>query len=78
MEQSDIEKSLIALAEQELDCITLTGQEGRSEAALQHYHAVMTLVRLTEFDNSGLSISAAQVLQRIGVDAAKAATEIGQ
>lgn len=78
MELSNLEKSLIALAEQELDGITLEGQEGRNEAALQHYHAVVTLVRLIEFDSSGLSVSAAQVLQRIGADAAKAVTEIDE
>lgn len=71
MELTNLEKSLIALAEQELDGISVEAQEGRNEAALQRYHAVKTLVSIIDFDNCGLSAGAAQVLLRIGVDADK-------
>jgi hypothetical protein len=75
MELTNLEKSLIALAEQELDGIIIEAQDGRNEAALQRYHAVKTLVGLLDLDNCGLSAPAAQVLLRIGVDADKAVAD---
>lgn len=69
MELTKLEKSLITLAEQELDGISIEAQEGRNEAAWRRYHAVKTLVGLSDLDNCGLSAAAAEVLRRIGVDA---------
>lgn len=69
MELTNLEKSLIALAEQELDGISVEAQEGRFEASWRHYHAVKTLVRLQDMDCCGLSDAAAQVLRKIGMDA---------
>ena len=78
MELTNLEKSLIALAEQELDGITTEGQEGRTEAALQRYHAVKTLASLLDMEAPGLSAIAAQVLLRISVHADEAVAEYSQ
>lgn len=75
MELTNLENTIIALAEQELDGITNEAQEGRTEVALQHYHAVKTLVGILDFDNCGMSALAGQALLRIGVDADKAVAE---
>lgn len=75
MELTNLENTLIALAEQELDGITSEAQEGRTEVALRHYHTVKTMVGILDFDNCGISTIAGQVLLRIGVEADKAVAE---
>ncbi|VVN29255.1 hypothetical protein PS623_04698 [Pseudomonas fluorescens] len=60
-----LEKHILALAEQELSGIDLEIHEGRTEAALQHYHAVKTLATLVENCACALAPDIAAAISRI-------------